>query len=158
MLFGEKKTVIGKATAIIDVPKETLFSLIGEEFLANYQKWSPEVKELTLLTPPPLKIGSLIRQVRVDRGHKSESKFKVTKMNPEGELAFCEVSDKYRCSYSLLACEDEPEKTEIEFSFEFPQLETVLRPFEKLVRIAVKEGANQTVENLKSFAENYVRK
>ena len=153
MLFGEKKTVIGKAEATIAVPKVRLFDLMGKNFMSNYQQWSPEVKELELLTPPPLQVGSLVRQVRVDHGHKSESTFKVHAFDPEGTLFFHEVDHKYHCGYRLRSSEENPEQTLVEFSFEFPDLELFMRPFEKLIRIAVQDGAVQTVKNLKKFAE-----
>lgn len=154
MLFGEKKPVVGQARCIINAPIGPLFNLMGENFLENYRRWSPEVKELELLTPAPFGEGSLIRQVRVDRGHKSESTFRVIELNEAGCLAFSEVANKYRCAYLLEACADNSDKTDVLFSFEFPELETFLRPFEKLVRIAVHEGAIQTLQNLKKFAES----
>jgi len=154
MLFGEKKPVVGQARCVIHAPLEPLFTLMGENFLENYRRWSPEVKELELLTPQPFGKGSLIRQVRVDRGHKSESTFRVIELNHSGSLAFSEVADKYRCAYLLKPCADDSDKTDVFFSFEFPELETFLRPFEKLVRIAVQEGATQTLQNLKKFAES----
>ena len=154
MLFGEKKPVVGQARCVIHAPKGPLFTLMGENFLENYRRWSPEVKELELLTPQPFGEGSLIRQVRVDRGHKSESTFRVIELNDSGSLAFREVADKYRCAYLLETCADDTSKTDVFFSFEFPELETFLRPFEKLVRIAVQEGATQTLQNLKKFAES----
>lgn len=153
MLFGEKKTVIGKAEATIAVPKETLFHLMGTQFMEHYQQWSPEVKKLEILTPAPLQVGSLVRQVRVDHGHKSESTFKVHTFDPEGTLIFHEVDHKYHCGYRLRPCDEDPEHTIVEFSFEFPDLELFMRPFEKLIRIAVQDGAVQTVRNLKKFAE-----
>jgi len=154
MLFGEKKPVVGQARCVIHAPKGPLFTLMGENFLENYRRWSPEVKELELLTPQPFGEGSLIRQVRVDRGHRSESTFRVIELNDSGSLAFREVADKYRCAYLLETCADDTSKTDVFFSFEFPELETFLRPFEKLVRIAVQEGATQTLQNLKKFAES----
>jgi len=158
MLFGESKPVLGKAQCIIDAPIEPLFSLMGENFMENYQKWSPEVKELELLTPGPFSEGSRIRQVRVDRGHKSESIFRVIQLDERGNLAFREVDDKYRCVYHLTTSPDDPETTLVDFSFEFPELEMFLKPFEKLVRIAVQEGATQTLQNLKKFAESTLRR
>ena len=154
MLFGEKKPVVGQARCVIHAPLGPLFTLMGENFLENYRRWSPEVKELELLTPQPFGEGSLIRQVRVDRGHRSESTFRVIELNDSGSLAFREVADKYRCAYLLETCADDTSKTDVFFSFEFPELETFLRPFEKLVRIAVQEGATQTLQNLKKFAES----
>ena len=157
MLFGEPKPVLGKAQCIIHAPLEPLFTLMGENFMENYQKWSPEVKELKLLTPGPFGEGSLVRQVRVDRGHKSESSFRVIELDEKGSLAFNEVDDRYRCAYRLVTCSDDPQKTVVDFSFEFPELEKFLRPFEKLVRIAVQEGATQNLQNLKRFAEGTLR-
>lgn len=157
MLFIEKKPLVASASATADIPIAPLFALMGEQFAANYKKWSPEVRDLQMLTPPPIRPGTIFRQVRVDHGHKSDSRFTVSAFNPPSVLAFRELNDRYRCSYQLETTGDSDEKTRISFTFEFPDLEPYMRPFEKLVRLAIQEGATKTVDNLKAFSENAYR-
>lgn len=153
MLFGSGKPVIGKASTIIRQPVGEVFRFIGEDFFTNYPRWSPEVVELRRMSAEPLQVGSLMKQVRVDHGHKSESTFKVTDYALNRRLAFNGESNKYRCIYDFAQPEGIPDATRVEFTFEFPVLEGFLRPFEKLVRIAVQEGADRTVRNLKGLIE-----
>ena len=158
MLFGSSKPVIGKASTIIHCPVDEVFQFIGEEFLVNYPRWSPEVVELRKLSEGPVRVGSLLRQVRVDHGHKSESTFKVTDYLVNRRLAFNGVSNTYRCLYEFESPEGHSGLTRLTFVFEFPELEMMLRPFEKLVRIAVQEGADRTVRNLKGLIERETAK
>jgi hypothetical protein len=43
------------------------------------------------------------------------------------------------------------DKTELKFSFELLELDLYMRPFEKLIRNAIEEGAENTVENIKNL-------
>jgi hypothetical protein len=157
MLFGSGKPVVGKASAIIHKPIGEVFQFIGEDFLTNYPRWSPEVVDLKRVTEGPVQVGCLMKQVRIDHGHKSESTFRVTDFEVNRRLAFTGVSNSYRCIYDLGQPTGAPDVTRVEFTFEFPVLEGFLRPFEKLVRIAVQEGADRTVRNLKGLIEREAR-
>jgi hypothetical protein len=136
---------------------EQVFRFIGAEFLANYPRWSPEVVGLRALSEGPVRAGFLVRQVRVDHGHKSESTFKVTDYVANRRMSFNGVSNAYRCLYEFEPPGGSAEVTRVTFTFEFPELEMMLRPFEKLVRIAVQEGADRTVRNLKGLIEREIR-
>lgn len=153
MFFGSGKPVIGKASAIIQRPLEEVYRFIGEDFFENYPRWSPEVVELIRLSDGPIQVGSVLRQKRIDHGHKSESTFRVTDCVPCQLLAFDGVSNAYRCIYELAQAPGSPEATRLTFTFEFPELEGFLRPFEKLVRVAVQDGADRTIRNLKGLIE-----
>ena len=153
MLFGSKQPVVGKASAVVRKPVEDVFQFIGEEFFDNYPKWSPEVVELKPLSQGPLTVGTMVRQVRVDLGHRSESTFKVTDFQPNRRIAFSGVSNAYRCAYELENAATPTPATRVAFTFEFPELELFMKPFEKLIRIAVQDGAERTVSNLKGLLE-----
>lgn len=152
MLFGSKQPVVAKASAVIQKPVEDVFHFIGDEFFDNYPKWSPEVVELKPLSGGPLKVGSMARQVRVDHGHRSESTFAVTELQPNRRIAFSGVSNAYRCAYELRQAGPSA-STQIAFTFELPELDLFMRPFEKLIRVAVQDGAERTVKNLKGLLE-----
>lgn len=153
MLLGTKHPVVGKAGAVIRKPVDDVFRFIGDDFFANYPRWSPEVIELKPLSAGPLAVGSMARQVRVDHGHRSESTFRVTHFEPGKRIAFSGVSNAYRCCYELEPDGSQGEATRVHFTFELPDLELFMRPFEKLIRVAVQEGANRTVKNLKGLLE-----
>lgn len=153
MLFGSRQPVLGKASTIIQKPVEEVFHFIGNDFFNNYPRWSPEVEDLKALSGGPLKVGSLVRQVRVDHGHRTESTFKVTDFEPNRRIAFSGVSAAYRCIYDLEKTESPGSATRVAFTFELPELEIFMRPFEKLIRIAIQDGAERTVRNLKGLIE-----
>ena len=69
------------------------------------------------------------------------------------KLVFEGVSNAYRCSYDF-ASTNPSTNTQITFAFELLKLELFMLPFEKLVHIAVQEGAKRTLRNLKSLIES----
>ncbi len=152
MFFGSKQPVVAKASTVIKKPVEDVFHFIGEDFFNNYPRWSPEVVELKPLSSGPVKVGTLAKQVRVDHGHRSESTFKVTDLQPNRRIAFSGVSNAYRCIYDMEIA-GAASVTQIAFTFELAELEMFMRPFEKLIRIAVQDGAERTVKNLKGLIE-----
>lgn len=153
-MFGLLKDtcVVGKANALIQRPPKDIFDFVGANFLTNYPKWSPEVVELKPLTEGPVKVGTMCHQVRVDQGRRSESTFKVMAFQPSQRICFEGVSNPYRCDYILEAAT--PMSTSrITFTFELLSLDMFMRPFEKLIRIAVQEGTEKTVRNIKKLVE-----
>lgn len=154
MLFGSNHPVVGKASTVIHKPVEDVFRFIGDGFFENYPKWSPEVVELKPLSREQLQLGSLARQVRVDHGHRTESTFKVTEYQPNRRLLFSGVKDPYRCIYDMEPDMGSQSNTRIAFTFELSQIEFYMRPFEKLIRIAVQDGAERTVRNIKGLIES----
>jgi hypothetical protein len=152
-MFGfDSSPIISKATIVIGRPSDDVFRFIGEEFFANYSRWSPEVQELKQLSPGPVGVGTKARQVRVDQGHRSESTFGVTIFRPGERICFEGISNAYRCDYELKSNNFEP-STRVTFTFELPKLEMYMRPFEKLIRVVLQDGAERTVRNLKRLIE-----
>ena len=143
--------VIGKASAIIQSPTDKLFNFIGNDLLINYPRWSPEVKELEKLTDGPVKQGTVCRQVRIDQGNRSESTFKVKFFDVGARICFEGVSNPYRCDYVIEPINGSDSR--LTFIFELLSLDLHVRPFEKLVRIAVQDGTERTVKNIKKLIE-----
>lgn len=141
----------GTGSIVINKPVEKVFNFITLGFFENYPRWSPEVQELELLSDPPLRLNSLVRQVRIDNGQRSESTFKITAYKECEKLVFEGISNAYRCSYDFVATNST--NTQITFTFELLKLELFMLPFEKLICIAVQEGAKRTVRNLKNLIE-----
>ncbi len=154
MLLGSKQPVVAKANAIIRRPVEEVFHFVADGFFENYPKWSPEVVELKALSEGPLRVGSMARQVRIDHGHRSESTFKVTELQPNRRISFSGISNPYHCAYEFENPANVPgPSTRVAFTFELSELEMFMKPFEKLIRAAVQEGVERTVKNLKNLIE-----
>lgn len=150
--LGSTEPILGKASTLVECSATDLFKYLGENLFQNYPKWSPEVKELEQLTPGPVQLGTMGRQVRVDQGRRSESRFKIFAYEPNARLTLVGVSDPFRCTYELQDINPD-ESTKLTFSFELLELLVVMRPFEGLVRVAIKDGAERTVRNIKRLVE-----
>ena len=142
-----------KAQASIDIqrPPEAVYRFIAEDFASNYPRWSPEVRELRVLSNGPMRVGTLARQVRVDQGRRTESTFKITQMHPGRRLSFQGTNFPFLVDYRLDAGDDH---TRLTFTFELRRIDLMMRPFEKLIRVAVEDGAHRTVRNLKRLIES----
>jgi Polyketide cyclase / dehydrase and lipid transport len=154
-MFGLNKDtpVVGKAETLVKRSTNDIFSFVGANFIKNYPRWSPEVIDLTLLTDGSVRVGTQCRQVRIDQGKRSESTFEVTVFQPGKRICFEGVSNPYRCDY-ILNSDKEPSESKISFTFELLKLELFMRPFEKLIRVAVQEGTEKTVVNIKKLVES----
>ena len=154
-MFGLNKDtpVVGKADIRVQSSCKEVFSFVGANFIKNYPKWSPEVVDLESLTDGAVKVGTMCRQVRVDQGRRSESTFKVTIFQPGKRICFEGVSNPYRCDY-VLETDKTKSASQIHFTFELLSLEVFMRPFEKLIRMAVQEGTEKTVRNIKKLVES----
>jgi len=149
--LGAKEPVIAKASVLVECSPCDIFKYLGDGFFENYPKWSPEVVELESLTAGPVKLGTLAKQVRIDQGRRTESKFKIDVYEPGKRLSFAGVSDPFRCVYELRNLD---KSTELTFTFELSEIQMFMRPFEKLIRVVIQEGAERTVRNLKRLIES----
>ncbi|KIO48883.1 SRPBCC family protein [Nitrosospira sp. NpAV] len=150
--LGAKEPVIAKARTLIERPPDEIFRYLGDEFFENYPKWSPEVIELERITDGPLKLGTIARQVRIDQGRRTETKFTINVYERNKRLGFVGVSDPFRCTYELREI-NSGKSAELIFTFELSEIQMFMRPFEKLIRVVVQEGAERTVRNLKQLTE-----
>ena len=150
--LGPSEPVVGKANILIECPAKKVFKYIGEDLFLNYPKWSPEVKELEQLSNGPVQLGTVARQVRVDHGHRSESRFRITIHEPHRRVGFAGISEPFRCIYELQE-RDTPNSVELVFTFELLEVQALMRPFEQLIRSAVQDGAERTVRNIKRLVE-----
>ncbi|MGJ0507284.1 MAG: SRPBCC family protein [Methylocystis sp.] len=152
--IGESKPVAGRAEDVIACPIAKAYDFIGKDFFENYPKWCPQVIELEQLSPPPVREGSKGRQVTRDRGIDSESRFEVSCFALQKSFEIVGVTEPFRSSYAFEKEDDE--STRIVFTFELKEIDLVMRPFQKLIRTALEEGAIQTIENLKQLLEQAV--
>lgn len=150
--LDSKEPVIAKARTLIECPPAEVFRYLGDSFFENYPKWSPEVIELERVTDGPLKLGTIARQVRIDQGHRTETEFTINIYEPNKRLGFAGISDPFRCTFELRDV-NSGRSAELIFTFELSEIQVFMRPFEKLIRMMVQEGAERTVRNLKQLTE-----
>ena len=147
-----KNPVVGRAETVIRSTPGTIFEFIGVGFFSNYPRWSPEVVELEQLSDGEIAVGTMARQVRIDQQHRLESKFQVTKFEAGKCLVFEGVPDPFRCTFDIRAI-NPGAKTNLTFTFEGLELRPHMRPFEKLIRRVVQDGAVRTTRNIKHLVE-----
>lgn len=148
--FETNKPVGGEASVEIDRPLTDVFRFVGERFFENYPKWAVEVAEFESLDGQAVFVGAKGKQVRTDNGAAVESVFAITDYKPYVRLSLEGVEQPYRQSY-LLEGDERQSPTRLTFRFELTHLEVFMRPFEKLIRYAIEDGAENTVANIKNL-------
>jgi hypothetical protein len=148
--FDSSKPIMGEASVEIDKPMTEVFSYVGERFFHNYPKWAVEVVEFEPLDGEKIFVGAKAKQVRIDNEAQIESVFEVTQFDPYEKLTLQGLSEPYKQSY-LLESNEQKRPTRLTFRFELLELEIFMRPFQKLIRLAIEDGAENTVENIKNL-------
>ncbi len=149
-LHAPSALVGGVARTCISRGVEASFNFVARDFFRNYQRWQPQVVELEPSGDIPAMVGTTARQVTLDRGIRSESTFAIAELEPCRRFALAGVSEPFQSSYEF---EPEEANTALTFKFELREIELSMRPFVKLIRAALQDGAEQTVENLKNLLE-----
>ena len=149
--LGGTSPVAGQADDVINCPISKAYEVIGKNFFENYPKWCPQIVELEQISPSPIGPGTKGRQVTRDRGIDSESIFEFSKFEPVNELEIKGVSEPFRSSYVLVS--EGSDKTRVSFTFELQEIDLMMRPFQKLIKTALQDGAIQTIENIKNLLE-----
>jgi hypothetical protein len=142
--------VKAQASILVKTPPQRVYDFVAVDFARNYRRWSPEVQRLEILTPGPLRVGSRARQVRVDQGRRSDNTFRVVELAPPSKVSFAESSDQFRIQYLM---DPVGVQTRLTFIFELRRMDFFMRPFEKLIRVAVRDGAERVVRNIKGLVE-----
>ncbi|MDD5228571.1 MAG: SRPBCC family protein [Methylococcales bacterium] len=149
-LFDSSHPVVGEASIEINKPIHDVFSYVGEHFFENYPKWAVEVVGFEPLDSTEVFVGAKAKQIRKDNGAKVESVFEIIDYEPDLKLVFEGIEAPYRHSY-LLESNEENQPTYLTFRFELLELDVFMRPFQKLIRSAIEDGAENTVENIKNL-------
>lgn len=143
--------ISAQSSIVIARPVDDVFQFISVNFFQNYPKWSPEVVELEQLSDGPVEVGTRGRQVRNDQGRRTESTFRVNRFETNRCFA-CEGTNQtpFRVIYNF---EPLDQATKVQFTFELLKIDFFMRPFEKLIEMAIRGGADRTVHNLKGLLE-----
>lgn len=148
--FHLKKPVLGTVRLEIQKPVPLVFSFVAEHFFENYPKWALEVIDFKPINNNPMTVGAMARQTRMDQGHKVESTFEIKAYEQNRWLTLEGLSDPFRHSYHFEGIDNRTILTE---SFELLEIELFMRPFEKLIRAAIEEGLQHSIENIKRLLE-----
>ncbi|MEQ1559457.1 MAG: SRPBCC family protein [Methyloglobulus sp.] len=146
--FDVSQPVAGKACIEINKPVTDVFRFVGEKFFDNYPKWALEVSDFKPLTGSGIFVGAKARQTRLEEDQKVESVLEVSEFEPAKKVVLTGVGAPFRHTYQFSGKEGQ-DVTELEYSFEIIGLEPFMWPFERLIRTAIEEGAENTVENIK---------
>ncbi len=149
--IGAPKPIAGAAEGVVNCPVASAFAYVGHGFFENYRKWCPQVVELEPLSEGPVGAGCRARQVTLDRGIRSESTFAISDFEPPRRLEIKGQSEPFRSVYEFV--QEGEAATRVSFTFELEEIDLVMRPFQKLIRAALQDGATQTIENLKRLLE-----
>lgn len=145
--------ITGRSSIDIARPVAIVYDFVVVRFFDNYPRWSPQVRELEALNGREVRLGTRGRQVRVDQGRRSETRFEVTRLEPERAVDFDgDKQAKFAIRYRFEANGEQACRLSMEF--ELKQLDLFMRPFEKLIRLAVQDGTDQTVRNIKRLVEH----
>jgi hypothetical protein len=150
--FDSFKPVAGESSIDIDKSIREVFSFIGEQFFDNYPKWAVEVVEFELLTGKQVYVGAKAKQIRNDNGVKQISIFEITDYEPDFKLIIQGIAAPYKHYYLLES--NEQQATCVTFRFELLEIEVFMRPFEKLIRSAIEDGTENTLDNIKQLINN----
>lgn len=146
--FDLSKPLIGKAEMEIGKTVADVFDYVGENFFENYPKWALEVIEFEVLQEHRIGVGSRARQVRIEQGQKVESIFEITEFLPMQKLALESVNEDFSEEYDFIEGKTQ-EEAKLAISFELLHVDFFMRPFEKLIRMAIEEGLRNSLENIK---------
>lgn len=142
----------GQASREIARSADTVYDFVVVHFFDNYSRWSPEVRELEALNTREIALGTRGRQVRVDQGRRSETRFEVAELEPGRRVVFeGDLQARFAIRYAF-----DPRGSDacrLHFEFELKKVDLYMRPFVKLIRLAIDQGAEKTVRNIKGLVE-----
>jgi hypothetical protein len=143
--------VRAQSSIAVRASADDCYRFVAVDFFRNYPRWSPEVVLVKPLSDGPLQVGSRGYQVRVDRGRRSESSFRVSLLQDGRRVTFRGISAPFAADYRFKPAGD---RTRITFTFVLERLDLKMRPFAPLIRRTTQEGAERTVHNLKRLIES----
>lgn len=150
--FDPNQPVTGEASILIDEPQSVVFAFVAENYFQHYCQWAPEIVELESYDNNRVFVGAKGRQVREDNNALVESSFEVIQYQPPVQFAIQGISTAYQATY-LTESHPQPTQTTLIFRFDLLEIDLFMRPFVKLIRAAIEEGAEATVEKIKALLQ-----
>jgi len=144
--------VKAEASTTIARPVEQVHDFVIVRFFENYPRWAPEVVELAPLGTSRIEVGTRGRQVRVDRGRRSDTTFVVTELEP-GRFARFDAEGRPYYSIRFRFADLGENSTRLDLEFSLLRLDFYMRPFEGLIRRAIRAGTTRTVEDIRELLE-----
>jgi hypothetical protein len=136
----------------IGQPVSKVYAFVVTDFFKNYPRWSPEVVELEAIGAKNIALGSRGRQIRVDQGRRSETRFEVTELVDNKRAVFDgDLQAKFAIRYDFQSISDH--ECLLVFEFELKKLDFFMMPFQKLIKLAIQDGAERTIRNIKRLVE-----
>lgn len=146
---GFSEPIAAEMSTLVNQSPPQVFEFIADRFHENYQRWMPDVIELEPLDGVPLKQGSRVMQVRLENDETIQSTFEVIAFERSACFAFQGIDLPYRQIYRIET--KGRDQSELTFRFELLEVELLMRPFVKLLRSAISEGVENTVDSLSSL-------
>jgi hypothetical protein len=146
--FDSSAQISGEASIDIDKTPEEVFSFVADHFFENYPKWAMDVIHLEPLESNKVFVGNKAKQIRDDNGSAVESIFEIIEYQPYIKFIFQGITSPYKHIYTI-DYDSENQKSQLTFRFELLDIDVFMRPFQKLIRIAIEDGAESSVENIK---------
>lgn len=146
------KLISARSQITIHRSVSTVYDFVVVHFFKNYPRWSPEVLELESLGPGKITLGSRGRQVRLDQGRRSETRFEVTELIKEKRAVFDgDLQAKFAIKYNFESKDDH--NCMLSLEFELKRLDFFMMPFQKLICMAIQDGTDRTLRNIKRLVE-----
>jgi hypothetical protein len=140
MILAVNKPIVGRASAITGRPSDFVFRFVVDDFFESYPRGSPE---------------------RTARSRSGQGGGKVLDYQPSRRAVFAGSgraggatgTGPSKCAYEVSDTQLSITSRRLVFSFELPEVELFMRPFEELIRLSVQEGAESTVRNIRELIE-----
>jgi len=134
-------------------PVSKVYGFVVTDFFKNYPRWSPEVIDLESIGSNTIALGVRGRQIRIDQGRRSETRFQITELVDQKRAVFDgDLQAKFAIRYNFQSKSDD--ETILSFEFELKKIDLFMMPFQKLIRIAIQDGADRTIRNIKRLIES----
>lgn len=148
--YNDHIMIQAQSSIRINCPLQQVYRHIVIDFFENYPKWSPDLIELEQLSDGPVQIGSIGRQIRCDGGRRLESRFHVTLLKPNQEIAFESLTKPYfQVRYAM---HPDGSATTVTFFFAL-QLDLLLKPLGRVLTGMIDRGVERNTLDLRNFIE-----
>lgn len=145
--------ISARSQITVNRPVSRVYEFVVVNFFQNYPRWSPEVLELEPLGSSQIIVGTRGRQIRLDQGRRSETRFEVTELVKEKRAVFDgDLQAKFAIRYDF-ECKNE-QFCLLSLEFELKKLDFFMMPFQKLIRMAINDGTDKTLRNIKRLIES----